>query len=134
MRSCQFYISKKYPLHYLACPYTHQDKQVMHDRFKTVTDAAVSLLNQGVHVFSPISYNAPWEDYDLPHTFAFWEHFDKAFIARMDSVVVLTLDGWQQSVGVTEEIKFAEDIGIPVYYCNLEEVENGTLSKLLKNE
>ena len=131
MREIQFYVSKKYPLHYLACPYTHQDKEVMRNRFKTVTDAAVNLLNQGVYVFSPISYNAPWEEYDLPHTFSFWEQFDKSFIARMDSIIVLTIDGWKESVGVTEEIKFAEDLRIPVYYCTLEEIENGQLTKIL---
>lgn len=102
-------------------------------RFKCVTDAAVELLNQGIYVFSPISYNAPWEEYELPHTFAFWEHFDKAFITRMDGVIVLTIDGWKDSVGVTEEVKFAQKIGLPIYYSLPEEVKSGELSRILKS-
>lgn len=123
-----------YKLHYLACPYTHADKTVMKERFKKVTDVAVELLKQNVFVFSPISYNAPWEDYELPHIFSFWEHFDKAFVERSDSVIVLKLEGWEKSVGVREEIKYAQGLGLPIYYVDWEQVENGQLANMLKGE
>ena len=117
-------------LYYLASPYTHPDPKVMSERARIVTKAAVDLLKQGIYVFAPIAYNAPWERYELPGNWEFWQHFDKAFVSRMDAVVVLKIDGWDESVGVTAEIEFAKSLGIPVKYITLSDIKNNTLDHL----
>lgn len=120
-------------LYYLASPYSHKERDVMDQRAEAVTKAAVELLNQGVFVFAPIAYNAPWEKYNLPGDWNFWQEFDKAFVSRMDAVVVLQLDGWDRSTGVTAEIEFAKQMNIPVYYLTLEQISNGDLGHIHPN-
>jgi len=120
-------------LYYLASPYSHKDHAVMSQRAETVTRAAVDLLNQGIFVFAPIAYNAPWEKYNLPGDWNFWQEFDKAFVSRMDAVVVLTIEGWDISTGVTAEIEFAKQNHIPVYYLSLEQIASGDLGHIHPN-
>lgn len=117
-------------LYYLASPYSHKEREVMNERAEVATKAAVDLLHKGIFVFAPIPYNAPWEKYGLPGDWGFWQEFDKAFVSRMDAVVVLTIDGWDRSTGVTAEIKFAEENRIPVYYLSLEQIEKGDLEHI----
>jgi nucleoside 2-deoxyribosyltransferase len=118
-------------LYYLASPYTHTDPIVKKQRAEAVTKSAVDLLHKGVFVFAPISYNEPWEKYNLPGDWHFWSEFDKTFVSRCDGgLIVLMLDGWEKSVGVTAEIEFARSIGLPVYYTTPEQISNGDLSFL----
>jgi len=117
-------------LYYLASPYSHKDPVVKAERAEVATKAAVDLLAKGIFTFAPIPYNAPWEKYGLPGDWNFWQDFDKAFVSRMDAVVVLTIDGWDQSKGVTAEIEFANENCIPVYYLSIEQIANGDLAHI----
>lgn len=117
------------PIYYLASPYTHADASVRKARAEAATAAAVKLLHQGVFVFAPIPYNEPWEKYNLPGDWAFWCDFDKSFVDRCDGgLIVLMLDGWCKSTGVTAEIEFAKSLGKPIYYATLEQIEAGDMS------
>ncbi len=118
-------------LYYLASPYSHPDPKIKKLRAELVTESAVDLLRHNVFVFAPISYNEPWEKYNLPGDWQFWEHFDKTFVSRCDGgIIVLMLDGWDKSVGVTAEIEFAKSIGLPVYYATPEQIKEGDLGFL----
>lgn len=118
-------------IHYLASPYTHKDPLVMRQRFQQVTEMSVELLEQGIFVFSPISYNVPWERYSLPTDFAFWRDFDLSFLIRMDSIIVLKLDGYEKSIGVREELNFAIEHDIPAFYASIDDIKTGKLRKEL---
>ena len=76
----------------------------MKQRFHAVMKAAVDLMLEGHYVFSPISYNAPMEIHNLPTDWGFWQDYDKAFIRRCDALLILTIDGYKESVGVNAEI------------------------------
>jgi nucleoside 2-deoxyribosyltransferase len=128
-------MKKTKPLYYLASPYTHSDETIKKGRARAVTEAAVKLLKLGVFTFAPIAYNEPWERHDLPGDWGFWCDFDKSFVERCDAgLIVLMLDGWDRSVGVTAEIEFAKELGYPVYYCTQEQVNTGDLSFLLSEQ
>jgi hypothetical protein len=120
------------PLYYLASPYSHDDPKVKKDRAYRARRVAALLFKQGVFTFAPIPYNEPWEEFDLPGDWLTWEAFDKTYIERMDAVVVLTLSGYKESVGVNAEIKFANEKGIPVYYLKEKDVLSGNLPDFLK--
>jgi hypothetical protein len=107
---------------YLACPYTHEDPDVVEKRFINVNRAACALINQGNVVCSPISQNHPIAKYGLPVEWEFWEKYDTEFLKMCDQMYVLTADGWDTSVGVAAEIKIAEKLGIPVTYISPEEL------------
>lgn len=123
----------KYKLYYLASPYTalgfkKKDKaRIMIKRFKEVSDITIVLLNKGLYIFSPIAYNHPMTRFNLPTNWGFWEGFDKSFLERCSpTLLVLTLPGWEKSVGVTAEIKFAKQLGFEVLYLDYDGVMNNT--------
>lgn len=101
---------------YLASPYSHPDPSVREQRFRAACRAAVALLHAGRVVFSPIAHSHPLAQHGLPGNWQFWERYDRAFLERCDEVVVLMLDGWQESVGVQAEIRIARELGKPVRY------------------
>ena len=102
---------------YLACPYSHKNGTIRHQRFIEANDIAAQLMKQGHHVFSPISHTHPIAiQCDLPLGFDFWEEYDTCFIGWCDEVFVLRLNGWAESKGVKAEIKIATKLKKPVRY------------------
>ncbi len=105
------------PLVYLACPYSHPDRAVRVSRFESVNKAAAQLMQQGHHVYSPISHTHPIaEAGDLPLGWDFWEAYDRIYIAMSHTVYVLPLDGWKESRGVQAELAIAAEMRIPVEF------------------
>ena len=103
---------------YLATPYSDDDPAVREARFLAVNKVAGILMRKGFLVFSPISHTHPIAlAGDLPKGWEFWSKYDFTFINDWaDYVFVLQLDGWEESVGVTAEIKLAEELGKPVTF------------------
>lgn len=102
---------------YLACPYSHEDKMVMEERFKAVNKLAASLMGEGYYIFSPISHTHPIAiEGALPRGWEYWEGYDRTIIKACKGLCVFKLNGWKESVGVQAEIKIAQELGIPVDY------------------
>ena len=72
-------------------------------------------------MFSPIVHSHPLVAFSLPTGWDFWERIDRAYLARCDELVVLMLDGWQESTGVRAEIALARDLGKPVRFLGVDE-------------
>jgi len=109
---------------YLASPYTHPDSEVRENRFESVCKATAALIAKGYYVFSPIASSHPIAvKYNLPTPYHFWQEFNELMISRSDYVVVLELDGWKESVGVSAERAFAERIGKPIFFADPEQIE-----------
>ena len=107
---------------YLATPYTDSCPEVQTYRFHRVTGASALLLRNGVFNFSPITQSHEQHmSHELPGTWDFWSQVDLEFLSRCDELFVLVEPGWQDSVGVTAEIKFAKENNIPVTYILYEE-------------
>jgi hypothetical protein len=105
---------------YLASPYSHPDPSVIESRVEQTKQAMYQLLSQGYVIFSPIlmlhetckSYNMPGEAKD-------WVEFNSVFLSRSDSMFVLCIEGWRQSVGIGHEILEAQLGGVPVHYVDV---------------
>ena len=96
---------------YLAAPYTHGDRSIENARARAINSHAARLMGGGHIVFSPISHSHQIAmENDLPTTFEFWQVQNHAFIDWADMVVVLALDGWKESRGITDEIEYAESM------------------------
>lgn len=108
---------------YLACPYSHENKQIELERFKIVTKVATKLTEQGIIVFSPITHSHPMAIEGLHADWIFWEKYDIFFLDRASALYVLTLDGWKDSVGVQAEMAYAEKIGIPIKFIGENDYE-----------
>ena len=104
---------------YLASPYSHPDPAIRELRFRAVCLYAAKLMGQGVNVYSPIAHTNPIAVMgDLPKGWDFWKQYDEWFISRCNSVVVLMIDGWKESVGVQAEIAMAKEFGKPVSFVD----------------
>ncbi len=104
-------------LTYLATPYTHPNPDVSIARFRLVNKVAGDLMRMGHIVFSPISMSHPIAmESGLPTDWDFWKDFDVAYIECSCQMIVLCLEGWEESTGVQAEIEIATRIGIPISY------------------
>jgi nucleoside 2-deoxyribosyltransferase len=106
---------------YLASPYSHADPAVREARYQAACRATAALLKAGLVVFSPIVHSHPLVAFALPTGWDFWERIDRAYLARCDELVVLTLDGWRESTGVRAEIALARALGKPVRFLGVDE-------------
>ena len=116
--------SRPAELIYVACPYSDPDDNIRHARFKAVNALSAKLMNEGRFVFSPISHTHPIaEEGGLPLGWDFWETFDRLYLSKCDKLLVLCLDGWERSKGVTAEIAIAKELNLPIDYMNPENFE-----------
>lgn len=102
---------------YLASPYNHTSEDVRRERYEANVRALADLLHAGKVTFSPIVHHHPVACLrDLGRGWNFWRDVDIQYLKRCDVLMVLTLDGWQESVGVTAEIEIAQTLGMPIQY------------------
>ena len=102
---------------YLASPYSDPDPAIQEERFRAVYDYVHLSFRKAVVVFSPIVYCHQYHaSGQLPGDFAFWQTFNEDMLLRSDELHVLTLKGWDASVGVNAEIVFAHQHNITVRY------------------
>ena len=95
---------KDAPIVYLACPYAHAEREIMKYRYDTANRAAAKLMDAGIVVFSPLSHSVPIAEIlgDRPHEF--WMKMDLPLLHLCDEILVLRLPGWQNSLGVIDEM------------------------------
>lgn len=104
---------------YLASPYTHPEREVRLARFNAACIKAAKMIAEGRLVFSPVCHSHPIYEAGmdaLQVDWRFWSRIDIAFLSYCRELVVLTLEGWRESVGVQAEIMTARELGKPVSY------------------
>lgn len=115
------------PLTYLAAPYSykHRDpavaKKVRQLRFEACTRAAGWCITQFAwNVFSPITHSHPLQVLSpiLLGDWSFWQKIDTEFLQISQRIVVLTIPGWHNSIGVTAELKIAKQLGLELFYVH----------------
>jgi nucleoside 2-deoxyribosyltransferase len=109
---------------YLASPYSHPDPAVRQIRYEVACEAAAYLMRRGLMVFSPIVHSHPIAQYGLPKDYAFWRQYDEALMDACWGIVVLMIDGWRESKGVTAEIEYMSRKGIAAEYLDPEDMVN----------
>ena len=116
------------PLIYLASPYSHSDAEVMAKRLEQITAFTAAHLEQpnGGMVYAPVVYTAHLAPHCTPSQG--WYYAGLQMLARCDRLVVVKMDGWEQSLGVQLEIAFALGRGIRVDYVDPEWLIDGTFS------
>lgn len=106
---------------YLASPYSHSDKTIVEKRVEIISKYAAKLLSKRMHCVSPILIGTTIFKYaTLPSDFEFWQHLSYDLLKRCDMIIVLKLEGWQESIGVQAEINFAIKNNIKVEYADTE--------------
>lgn len=104
---------------YLASPYSHEESAIQQRRFEQARTVTGWLIAQGKHVFSPIVHcHELTLSHDLPGDASFWHDYNISFLRRSDQIYVLTLEGWKESKGVSQELRYAKMLNIPVTFIN----------------
>lgn len=100
---------------YLASPYSHPSELIRSSRYHRTQGNVARLLDQGLHVFSPIVYAHPVAvQYKLQTDYQFWAAFNDDILSRCDKMLVLLLSGHAESRGIAHEREVAAVHGIPV--------------------
>ena len=101
---------------YLATPYSKHPRGI-EAAYNEAVAAAVICIHAGVMVFSPIAHtHAIATVGELPGHYEQWSQLDEAMISAAVGVIVVQMDGWEQSSGIAAEVELAERIGKPVLY------------------
>lgn len=103
-------------MQYLAGPYSHPQPEIVALRYECHRQACAKLILAGGIVYSPIVHG-----HNLLPELAAWRHaewiaYDLKILAKCNSVIVLMLDGWEESKGVQQELEFAKEAGLPIMY------------------
>lgn len=109
---------------YIASPYTHPDPHCVEERFWLACRYASHLMKSQTPCFSPIAHSHSVAMCgDVPADWDTWRPWCLEMLGMCDRVHVLTLPGWQQSVGVMAEINEAKALEMPVVFIDSETYE-----------
>ncbi len=104
---------------YLATPYSKYPRG-RHTAWVEAMRAAAVLIRHRVPVFCPIVQSHPVSCtcHIPPCAHDIWMTVDLPLLRAAEVLVVVRMDGWEDSTGIRHEIDEAERLGIPVVYCN----------------
>ena len=108
---------------YLACPYSHPEKEVREWRVKQADKKAAELMEAGNLVFSPLSHSHPISNHCKvdPTDHDFWLRQDLWILDICDEFHILCLPGWDVSKGIDIEYTRSIDNNMPSirhFFCN----------------
>ncbi|WP_242221762.1 DUF1937 family protein [Shinella zoogloeoides] len=102
---------------YLGSPYSKYEAG--HDAAaRVVADAAASLMRRGLVIYSPIAHGHAVAAHGLPLEWDFWKAQCQPLIDGASGLIVLTMDGWQESVGLQYEIEEFVRTGRPILHVS----------------
>lgn len=109
---------------YLAAPYSSgepagitgpmQRIRLRAWRLDKMKFAIALLMTQGRNAISPVMMSNQVADILGGHGWDTWKAVDLALVAAADRVLILPLQGWEESAGVTAEIEHAREMDVPV--------------------
>lgn len=105
-------------IYYLASPYSHSDPKVRKRRYEKQQEISANLIVAGYLLITPIEMSHKLSlTHKLPTGYEFWKERDRALLERCDAIIVCSnMPGWRESVGVTDEIAYAKELGKEILY------------------
>lgn len=101
---------------YIATPYSKY-KDGLEKAYEAALFADIMLQNLGIRTFGPIRISHPiamMTGLD-PYDYGIWVPLNKPFIDKAHGMVIVTFPGWEDSVGIAEEIKLFAAAGKPMF-------------------
>ena len=113
---------KKKPIIYFASPYSHRFRIVRWWRTRQIRRVMARCINEQDAII-PISPIALTHDLNQLCPGMDWvEAYDKYLLAIVDAMIVVTLPGWDTSVGIKQELDYCAKYGIPYTYSAPEKI------------
>jgi hypothetical protein len=117
---------------YLASPYTHPQKEVMHARYLAVAAECAKLLKEQDWTYSPIVHcHELARLHSLPTDFEYWKRYNWAMLSSASTLYILAIPGWELSRGVSAERTMAERAGLKVHLHPFTATLKGNVHDLL---
>lgn len=108
------------PVIYLASPYSHDNPAIREERYQLALIACARLIGLGAVVYSPIAHShVIAQTGAIPGDWQTWEKQCMALLDKCDVLLVLTLPGWMDSVGIKAEVTHFLPTGKLVIYADL---------------
>lgn len=105
---------------YLASPYTDPDPRLMEWRYIQACKASAQLLRDCEIVYCPIAHSHGIALHGcLDHDWAQFEDMDSYFLALCKRMIILTLPGYDESIGIKAEIAVVRALGKPIEYMEM---------------
>ena len=113
---------KQKPKIYLAGPLLHEDLLIMEDRFVAMNKVTAIILceQDSIVPYSPISHTFYVANHCTVEVD--WYEFSKQHLIDKDGMIIVMLDGWEESKGIQIEIEFCKKHGIPYMYSTPEKI------------
>ena len=107
---------------YLASLYSLESTpEIRQQRFERVVKLTGVLIKNGFNVVSPIVHNHPIAlGLGLDCGWEFWKPYDECLLSKCDELFVLRDEGWDRSVGITAEIKLAQELNMSITYVEFD--------------
>ena len=102
------------PYVYLASPFSHPDPEVRKERVAAIAKITARLIAEGHIVFSPWAYTAEIQKDGRPP--AGWYHFTLRQLAGCTHLLVVKMDGWQESEVSKRKSPLRWVRGMPIEY------------------
>lgn len=104
---------------YLAQPYTHPNPEIKQWRYEAALRITADYTKLDFLIYSPIvHYHNVALQYKLPGDFLFWRELNFRALERCSEIWILTIPGWEDSLGLRAEIREAVRLNIPATYLN----------------
>lgn len=125
---------KPRPLTYVAGPYSPVSglvpglqAEIKEGRFRALTLASCMLAQcKRWNPFSPITHSHPMHQIgSLRGDWEFWKKIDTEYLSVSERIVIVTLDGWEKSIGVNAETEIAKSFGLSIWHMTEPEKHNG---------
>ncbi len=109
---------------FVAAPYGNPDLMVVETRVFLIMEYCSKLLSEGKSCISAVVFGHPIVKLNgnVRVDWQGWKELCTTLIISSSQLHVLMLDGWENSIGVQEEIKIAQRLKIKVLYIKPENI------------
>jgi hypothetical protein len=118
---------------YVATPYT-KVKAGLDIAFHLACCATGALIKHGIPAFSPIAHAHPIASVCQidPTDHKIWLPADAPLMHAAEALLVVKLDGWSDSYGISQEIKAFQAMHKPIVYATQEELDHPDFPQWLR--
>ena len=122
------------PLVYIMSPYTHDDPEVMEQRFNLVQhyEQLLTVKFPDALFYSPIAhFHHIAIVHNLPRDIEYWRDKNRCMIHRSQLGILFRTAGWEASAGVTWECNLFDTLNIP-HVCDYTTTEHEVVGQALQ--
>jgi hypothetical protein len=102
--------------YYLATPYSKYPGGI-DAAYEMACRAAAECFQEGLLVFSPIAHTHSIAKFGgMSGGYDFWKRYDDAMMAAAAGLIVVKMNGWEESTGIAAEIEWFKSRCRPVFY------------------